>query len=149
METYARPPFLPERVTTEQYKRWLDRKAAAHLRRDRKRGNRTATKAKYKTTIHQAVLASGGLDAYTGESLDWSIISKFDNDRAKAGGRDYKKRFGQLPTVDHVGDSLGTADFKICSWRTNDAKNDLDVGEFIAVCKAFLEHNGYKVQRDS
>ena len=26
---------------------------------------------------------------------------------------------------DHVGDGLGAADFKICAWRTNDAKHDL------------------------
>ena len=143
---YARPSFLPDRVTSGQYKRWLDRKAAAHLRRDRKRGNTSATKTEYKAAIHQAVVASGGLDAYTGESLDWTIISKFDNEGAKAGGRSYKKRFGLLPTVDHVGDRLAAADFRVCSWRTNDAKNDVDMDEFLAVCRAVLQHNGYRVQ---
>lgn len=140
MDRYSRPSFLPERVTTEQYKRWLDRKAAAHLRRDRKRGNKSATKTKYKVAIHQAVVESGGCDAYTSELLDWTIISKYDNDSAKANGRLYKKQFGLLPTVDHVGDGLGAADFRICAWRTNDAKNDLDIDEFLAVCRAVLEH---------
>ena len=149
MEKYAHPPFLQNRVTAEQYKHWLDRKAAAHLRRDRKRGNKSATKANYKGAIHQAVLDSQGRDAYTGELLDWTIIGKYDNDSAQADGRHYKKRFGLLPTVDHVSDGLGAADFRICSWRTNDAKNDLTLLEFLAVCKTVLEHNGYKVQRDS
>jgi hypothetical protein len=30
------------------------------------------------------------------------------------------------PTVDHVADGLIPSDFVICSWRVNDAKNDLD-----------------------
>ncbi|MES2442089.1 MAG: hypothetical protein V4574_04605 [Pseudomonadota bacterium] len=34
---YTLPPFLADRVTKDQYERWLHRKAAAHVKRDRKR----------------------------------------------------------------------------------------------------------------
>ena len=71
---YAIPNFLAAVVTQAVYSRWLHRKAVAHIRRDRKRGNSTATNEAYKIAIHKAVCASGGLDAYTGEKLDWHLI---------------------------------------------------------------------------
>ena len=45
-----------------------------------------------------------------------------------------------MPTVDHVGDGLGEAEFKICAWRTNDAKSDLSYPEFIELCCKVAEH---------
>ncbi len=146
MGKYSRPEFLPPTITTEQYERWLSRKAVAHCRRDQNRGNITATPSEYKAAIHKAVIASNGVDAYTGEILDWSLISQYRNEDSKASGRQYRKQFCLLPTVDHVGDGLGAADFRICSWRTNDAKNDLSLEEFLALCKAVLQHNGFLVQ---
>lgn len=113
----------------------------AHIRRDRKRGNKTATNETYKIAIHHTVCASGGLDAYTGEKLDWHLISKYDNDASRKDGRKYKALFGMLPTADHVGDGMGPADFKICAWRTNDAKNDLTLKEFVEFRrKIFIEN---------
>lgn len=56
------PEFLTGVVTAEQYARWLDRKAAAHVRRDRKRDFESAGAA-YRDAIHQAVIASKGKDA--------------------------------------------------------------------------------------
>ena len=50
--------------------------------------------------------------------------------------RAYKKGLGNLPTIDHVGDGLGPANFKICSWRVNDAKHDLTNDEFLEVGKS-------------
>jgi len=41
--------------------------------------------------IHAAVVRSNGKDAYTGEELDWSLLSSWNNDKAKAQGSDYKK----------------------------------------------------------
>ena len=140
---YAIPAFLAVVVTQAIYLRWLHRKAVAHIRRDRKRGNETATNEAYKIAIHQAVCASGGVDAYTGEKLDWPLISKYDNDASKKDGRKYKALFGLLPTVDHVGDGTGPADFKICAWRTNDAKNDLTVREFVELCRKVVTKNKY------
>lgn len=138
---YAIPAFLAAVVTQAIYLRWLHRKAIAHIRRDRKRGNRTATNEAYKIAIHGAVCSSSGLDVYTGEKLDWHLISKYDNDLSKKDGRNYKALFGLLPTVDHVGDGTGAADFKICAWRTNDAKNDLHLKDFIELCRKVIAHN--------
>lgn len=37
------------------YEKWLHRKAMAHVKRDRGRGNATAMVAEYKQAIHEAV----------------------------------------------------------------------------------------------
>jgi hypothetical protein len=95
----------------------------------------------YKTAIHEAVCASMGIDAYTKEALAWDLISTYNNEESKAGKRGYKAKFALLPTVDHVGDGLGVADFKICSWRTNDSKGDLSLSEFIELCERVLRAN--------
>lgn len=143
---YALPPFLSDIVSQDTYERWLRRKAQTHVRRDRNRGNISVSGAIYREAIHGAVLESAGLDAYTGEALQWNLISQYDNDESKEIGRHYKKKFALLPTVDHMGDGLGPANFKICGWRTNDAKNDLDLAEFISVCQTILKHHGFVVQ---
>ncbi len=145
---YELPPFLFRQVTQEVYERWLRRKARAHVERDRRRGSETAIGEAYRVAIHSAVSASGGRDAYTGEELDWSLISKYDNDEAKENERHYKHNFALLPPFDHVGDGLG-GDFKICGWRTNDAENDLEMPAFLALCQSVLEHHGYVVIKQS
>lgn len=139
---YRFPEFLTGRCDPAAYSRWLDRKARAHVIRDRARGNVTATREAYMLAIHAAVVASGGKDAYTGEPLAWELISTYDNDGSKAGRRAYKRALAALPTVDHVGDGTGPADFVICSWRTNDCKNDLTRDELVAFCRAVLAHCG-------
>jgi hypothetical protein len=144
---YQLPSFLKNQVTQEIYNRWLRRKAQDHLRRDRLRGNKSATGETYRDAIHSAVLESNGHDAYTGEELDWKMISKYDNIEAQENGRLYKHDFALLPTVDHVNDGIGAADFEICGWRTNDAKNDLEISEFLKLCQAVLEHHGYTVTK--
>ena len=131
---YDLPTFLINKTSQEQYERWLHRKAVAHVRRDRKRGNITATNEEYKVEIHSAVVRSNGLDAYTGEQLDWSLISTYDNNASKKGGRKYKAKFALLPSVDHIDDGLGPAGFEICSWRTNDSKSDMTLEQFIELC---------------
>jgi hypothetical protein len=141
MKKFACPEFLPAVVTQEAYERWLHRKAQAHVRRDRGRKNTTATVASYKAAIHQAVCASLGSDAYTNETLAWNLLSTYDNDKSKKQGRAYKAHFALLPTVDHIGDGTGPADFKICAWRTNDAKNDLPLGKFVELCRKVVEAN--------
>ncbi len=138
---YQMPAFLGGIQKQSTYERWLQRKAAAHIRRDRRRGNTTATQAEYKEAIHGAICESEGVDAYTGENLDWSLISKYNNEASKAHRREYKKKFGMLPSVDHVGDGTGPADFRICGWRTNDCKNDLNLDELLAFCQLIIEKN--------
>jgi hypothetical protein len=139
---YQIPDFLAGVVDQASYERWLARKAAAHVRRDRKRGNLSAMIELYKIAIHQAISSSKGLDTYTGEPLQWNLLSKYNNEASKLGRRVYKATLGLLPTVDHVGDGLGEASFKICAWRTNDAKNDLSYAEFVELCRRVADRHG-------
>ena len=104
-----------------------------------KAGQATAKLSSYKTAIHEAVLRSGDRDAYTGRPMRWDQISRYNNAASKRGGRAYKKKFGDLPTVDHIGEGLGEAHFAICAWRVNDAKSDLTRDEFLEVCWEVLD----------
>ena len=89
----------------------------------------------FRLAIHDAVVASGGVDAYTGHPLRWDLISTYDNEKSKAGKRAYKQGLGDLPSVDHVADGVEALDFRICAWRTNDAKSDLTYEEFLKLSK--------------
>ena len=84
------------------------------------------------------MLVSNGCDFYTGEKLDWKLVSKYRNDASKRGRREYKRAFALLPTVDHVTDGKGKADFVICAWRTNDSKSDQSYEEFEELCRKIL-----------
>jgi hypothetical protein len=138
---YPLPPCLTGKCDQKKYSKWLDRKANAHVVRDRKRhGQTSCTVAKYKLEIHEAVKAGGDRDFYTGEHLDWSLISTFDNDKAKAGRSIYNKLLWLLPTVDHTLDEHGKQKFVICSWKINDAKSDLSLQEFHALCEMVLNY---------
>jgi hypothetical protein len=142
---HALPSFLVGRVDPLVYERWLARKAAAHLKRDRKRGYEGVTGTLYREEIHKAVLASEGRDYYTGEELDWSLLSKYNNAESFAGKHAYKAGFALLPTIDHIESARMNSGFRICSWRTNDSKHDLTHEEFIRLCKLVLHKAGFKV----
>lgn len=142
---YNLPSFLEGIVNRDTYVRWLRRKAAAHLKRDRNRGNLVADGAAYRLAIHAAVARSAGHDEYTGQPLRWDLISHYDNDESAAHRRGYKREFYDLPTVDHVGDGLGAPDFAICSWRVNDAKHDQTYDEFVEMCRAVLAHDDRQI----
>ena len=144
---YEFPQCIAGQVPPMVYSRWLQRKAEAHVKRDRRRGNASARVSSYKQAIHNAVIASGGRDAYTGEMLNWSLISQYDNEKSKTQGRAYKKELAALPTLDHLGDGLGQPDFVISSWRTNDAKHDLTLEEFLSLCVSILKHHGFSVAK--
>jgi hypothetical protein len=143
------PPFLEGQVQLSVYERWLTRKAAAHLKRDRKRGYESISGAAYRDAIHDAVVASDGKDVYTGEELDWGLISTYNNNDSESGKHGYKAGFALLPTVDHIESSVSKSGFCICAWRTNDAKHDLSHHAFLDLCKKVLEHAGYRVARDA
>jgi hypothetical protein len=117
---YLVPECIKAHCDQLKYSRWLQRKAAAHAKRDRKR-DMGCTIARYKTEIHAAVCSSGHLDFYTGEPLDWSLVSTYDNESSKGGRTKYKKTFALLPTIDHTVDETGQPKFVICSWYVNDA----------------------------
>jgi hypothetical protein len=137
---YQIPAFLASEITQPKYQKWLSGRAVAQLRRDKKRGNTTATTEAYKLAIHQAVSRCGAYDDYTGELLEWSLLGQYRNAESKAQKRLYKARFALLPSVDHIGDGLSGADFKICAWRTNDAKSDLTHEQFVALCRRVVAH---------
>jgi hypothetical protein len=141
---YQLPPSLAGQVSQGAYDRWLGRKAKAHVKRDRKRKNNNAKTEEYKIAIHKAVVNCRGRDVYTGEKLRWERISKYDNTKAKLGRRVYKAEFALLPTVDHLGDGSGPADFAICAWRTNDAKGDLTYRDFVSLCRRVIKHRQNK-----
>ena len=131
---YELPPSLIGKINQATYSYWLRNQSRRHFGRDKGRGNNTITNEKHKIAIYVAVSQSNGNDQYTGEALDWSLVRKYDNEKAKKGGRKYKATFALLPTIDHCDDGLGPANFKICSWRTNDAKNDLSYSDFVELC---------------
>ena len=138
---YPLPDFLVGRCEPTVYLNWLSRKASAHVKRDRKRNHNEATREIYKMAIHEAVVQSKGLDFYTGEPLAWEMISSYDNVKSKEGRREYKKSLWSLPTVDHYGDELSANSFKICAWRTNDCKNDLNHEELLRFCELVIEYH--------
>lgn len=144
---HSMPVFLTGVVEPEVYERWLGRKAMAHVKRDRKRGHHAATRTLYKDAIHNAVVHSEGKDAYTGEQLDWRLISTYKNEDSKEGRHGYKAGFALLPTVDHEIADATEASFCICAWQTNDAKNDLKLEQFMQLCIKVLQHAGYAVQK--
>jgi hypothetical protein len=136
---YIVPDFLQGHCDQKKYSRWLQRKAAAHVKRDRKRDRECAV-AQYKAAIHAAVCESQGKDFYTGELLDWSLVSTWNNDSAKIGRVTFKKSFALLPTIDHTLDEHGKSKFVICSWYVNDVKSDLTLPEFYRMCELALKY---------
>ena len=130
--------FLKSNVNRKPIKHGWQEKQTPTLREIKKRWGITVTREDYKKAIHQAVIESKGIDAYTGKKLKWVLIGKYDNDQSKNGGSDYKKKFGELPTGDHVSGKGERIKFKICSWKVNDAKNGLNYKEFVKLCKEVI-----------
>jgi hypothetical protein len=139
------PAFLAGVATQDIYDKWVKRKAANQARRDQNRFGAHTSGAAYRQAIHQAVIACNGADVYTGEQLDWSLISQYDNEESKTGKHEYKGRFALLPTVDHVSASSPTSPLCICAWRTNDSKHDMSITEFLSLCERVLVHAGRRV----
>jgi hypothetical protein len=138
---YELPAFLKGKIEEETYIRWLRRKAAAHVKRDRKRCTYEIMGEHYRFLIHKAVTGSRGRDHYTGEDLHWELLSTYDNEASRADRSTYKATLALLPTVDHVSGADGRYDFVICAWRTNDAKNDLSHDEFVGLCRRVVAYH--------
>jgi hypothetical protein len=145
MSEYALPHFLEGQITENVYRRWLDRRAVALLRRDSKRGLASGTKSKYKKKIHAAVIQSHGYDNYTGETLDWTLIGSFRDSDVAVGKHKYKSKFDLLPSVEHAAPSNPATDFVICAWRTNEAKSALSRESFIELCTKVLINANHMV----
>jgi hypothetical protein len=76
------------------------------------------------------------------------LLSKYYNAASRQYGLAYKKKFALLPSVDHVRDGKGPADFKICAWRTNDSKNDLSSEELLELCEKVMKAANLAAARD-
>ena len=147
---YAVPASIADQCDQRKYSRRLRAKAMAHVRRDRRRfGRDSCTVARYKSEIHAAVCAGGNCDYYTGEVLDWRLVSTYENAASMEGRAKYKSRFALLPTLDHALDERGQRKFVICSWRVNDARNDLTESEFYDLCVRVVEHQKRRKPRQS
>ena len=135
---YAVPAALG--IPPETYIRWLGRKAAAHVKRDRLRCGYAITCEEYRRLIHAAVVDHGTRDFNTGEALDWSLVSTYSNEESKLGRSMCKSGFALLPTVDHIMGDNERYNFVICAWRTNDAKANLSSPEFLELCRRVISH---------
>ena len=145
MEEYELPIFLEGKVLKEKYVKWLKSKASTISRNDKKKKiNLNYSSEEYRSKIHDAVMECKGSDFYTKEPLDWNKISKYNDEESKKYKREYKKQFYYLPTVDHEWEN-GSKDcvFHICSWKTNDCKNDLNHEELIAFCKTIIKNSNH------
>ena len=137
MDTPA-PDWFPASAR-HLYPGWVQRKAVALCKRDQKRGG-SGNVQHYRLAIHQAVLACGGRDHWTGEPLDWALIGTYDSREGAAASAEHKKQFAMLPTIDHRS-NRPEPDVVICAWRTNDAKHDMTPEELLVFCRAVLEHS--------
>lgn len=131
------PAWLPK-TAARNYPAWVQRKAVTLCKRDQKRGG-SSNVQEYRMAIHNAVVASDGLDHWTGEQLDWHLIGTYDNREAEVGGGAHKKQYALLPTIDHRS-NVPEPDFVICAWRTNDAKHDMTPQELVEFCRRVLAH---------
>ncbi|RYD23607.1 MAG: hypothetical protein EOP88_03615 [Verrucomicrobiaceae bacterium] len=143
---YPLPKVLLGKVEQADYNKWLKRKAAAHLKRDRKRWKKAViTGVGYKQAIHDAVVKHTGVDPYSGKDLNWKQLHTYNNEQSKAGGSTYKRDFNQLPTIDHVNnEATENPVFEILSWEVNDAKNDMSHDSFVELCKTIAAHKEKK-----
>ena len=111
---------------------WISRKAKSLQRRDRKKSGKIASVDEYRKAIKKAIEESCGRDYYTGEKLDWHLITDEKVGRSK--------RFHNLPTIDHYNPQKKDLDFKICSWVVNDMKSDLQPEEFIKKIEKIIKY---------
>ena len=131
---------------------WVQRKARALWKRDKrkrlrqciKEGNNKAMRETYCQAIYKAIAEmEENKCPYTGEALRWDLIGQWNNADAEKGGKTYKKKFENLPTVDHK-NAEPVPDFVICSWVANDAKNDLSYDDFVNLCEAVCNYKKTK-----
>lgn len=142
LRRYKLPPCIT--INQDTYDRWLTRKARSVKQRGREQDSVDyGGLSIYKNAIHDAVCKSNGKDFFTGEQLDWSLLSKWNNGEAKEGKSEYLRKFSFLPTVDHY-DGRTKLNFVICSSKVNDAKNHMSHDEFLELCRKVIKHDEQK-----
>ena len=143
------------KISNSEFRDWVMKKGYSLYQRDFKR---TKEKNKFKSEynyndyrkkICEAIKKAPyvGKDYYTGEKLDLNLIGKYQNSDAKQNGKAYKRKFALMPTVDHI-NAEAKPEFVICSWRMNDAKNDLSECGFTKLCIRFLRNKGIMVKKN-
>jgi hypothetical protein len=143
---YPLPSFLAGHTSQDDYDRWLNQKSWSLLCRDKLRKRPyalSATRELYKQTIHDAVVAGGIVDPYTGDTLRWNLIHKWDPAKDTGHGN-FEKEFSLLPTVDHKDPYSDEFDLEICSWVINSCKNDQTPEEFVIMCRQIVERRALR-----
>jgi hypothetical protein len=140
---YMLPPFLQGVVSLKDYRDWLDHKANHLWVRDNKL-NRPCAKENpiraYKQKIHQAVIDGGEFDPYTGEKINWELISKVKTLKREEYVNDFLNANAMLPAVDHINpEEFG---FEICSWISNESKSCMTPEEFVGFCQKVVSFRG-------
>ena len=143
-------------ISSREFYDWVMKKGYSLYQRDLNRAKDkseftdtyTYTYTHYRKEICKAIqdAPNAGEDYYTGEKLNWNLIGQYNNSDAKQGGKDYKREFALMPTVDHI-NAEAKPEFVICSWRMNDAKNDLSECEFTKLCISFLRQKGFEISK--
>src|SRR4051812_27524549 len=96
------PECLKPTVSDEEaFRKWLDRKAQSVRKRDRRRNVPVLSLSTMKEAILAAIERSNGRDFYTGEPLDWHLISKWVGMEEGTSASVYRRKFWMLPSVDH------------------------------------------------
>lgn len=135
------PNCLKPKVSDEDaFRKWLTRKAQSVRKRDRKRNVPVLSLSVMKQAIVSAIERSNGCDFYTGELLDWHLISKWVGSEEGTSANDYRRKFWMLPSVDHDFTNPAKSAFHICSWRMNDSKNDQSIAEFLQLAARVQKH---------
>ena len=139
--TWTIPDCLKPKVSDENiFRKWLHRKAMSIRNRDRKRNVPVLSLSLMKQAIVSAIERSNGHDFYTGEPLDWHLISKWVGSEEGTSANDYRRKFWMLPSVDQDFTDASKTAFHICSWRMNDSKNDQSIAEFLQLAAKVQKH---------
>jgi hypothetical protein len=134
---YPLPAFLEGICKLSVYRTWILRRAISLYHRDRKMKRPCAqfnTITNYRHAIHAAVIKNGLKEPYTGDVMKWELIGTWDSTKGSDNEERYKTEYRLLPTVDHLDPQSKVIQFEICSWEINACKNNLNPGEFVALC---------------
>ena len=137
---YPLPPFLMGAVSLKDYRKWLDMKGQNLRIRDLKLKRPYAkpnSVMMYKQKINQAVLDGGQFDPYTGEKINWGLISR-EKTLKKANFID--SGYAMHPAVDHTDPEI--FEFEICSWISNESKNCMTPDQFVDFCRKVIRFRG-------
>jgi hypothetical protein len=137
---YTLPPFLQGVVSLKDYRKWLDHRGLV-LRQNDLKLKRPYAKlnftSAYKENIHQAVLDGGQFDPFTGEKINWGLITE---DKTKGKGNFIDNGYAMYPAVDHINpEEFG---FEICSWISNESKACMTPDQFVDFCRKVVSFRG-------